>query len=237
MVKATPLADATNTIHGRQLKKGKRAVVPTVKEITAIKDSIYASCEKKRKMLSWAKCPKYTLDPLVDRAMKMMKPKAGEHFVDVGSGTGNIIAHVATRFAMNCTGIELVKCNLDVAREAEDKFRAYRDESNLPQPTITYLEGDLRIRLPEVTADTDILWCSNFLFPLEVNAFILGQLYRLKPGARAFLFRDLVPDKQNVGSTKYFEKTNFHWGPGEVEWTNEPGDLVIYVRTDIPYER
>ena len=227
--------DSVVSISGKQLKRKKQKKIPTVKEITAIKTAVYTVCEKKRKMLGWAKCPKYTLDPLVDRVMKMMNAKAGEHFVDAGCGTGNIIAHVATRFGCDCTGIEIAKWNLDVAKEAESKFRAYRAEASLPQPNVSYIHGDLRVQLPAITTTTDILWCSNFLFPIEVNAFVLGQLYRLKPGARVFMMRDLIPDRENMGATKYFEKTKFQWGAGEVEWTDIPGDLFIYVRTDIPF--
>ena len=236
MVRARLSVSENKSVSGRQLKKDK-CQIPSVKEISLIKSAVYASCEKKRKMLSWAKCPKFTLDPLVDRVMRMMKVKSGEHFVDAGCGIGNIIAHVATRFGCNCTGIEIAKCNLEVAKEAEQKFHSYRSESNLIQPNIKYLEGDIRNQLPTVTNDTDILWCSNFLFPLEINVFLLGQLYQLKPGARVFLMRDLVPDRQNTGKNKYFEKTKFEWGPGEVEWTDTPGDLFMYVRTDIPFSR
>ena len=235
MVRASRLSlDSVTRIGGKQLKKEKNKI-PTVKEISAMKAAVYSACEKKRKMLGWAKCPKYTLDPLIDRVMKMMNAKPSDHFVDAGCGTGNIIAHVATRFGCRCTGIEIAKCNLDVAREAESKFRAFRSESNLHQPTIKYVEGDLRVELPAITSDTDILWCSNFLFPITVNAFMLGQLYRLKPGARVFLMRDLMPDSENTGATEYFEKTKFKWNAGDVEWTDHSGDLFMYVRTNIPF--
>eukprot|EP01060_Flectonema_neradi_P039547 TRINITY_DN8745_c0_g1_i1.p1 TRINITY_DN8745_c0_g1~~TRINITY_DN8745_c0_g1_i1.p1 ORF type:complete len:257 (+),score=54.21 TRINITY_DN8745_c0_g1_i1:51-773(+) len=240
MVRATtlPSTDAVTRLSGKKLKKEKqKGDIPTVKEMSLVKTAVYSSCDKKRKMLGWAKCPKFVLDPLVDRVMKMMNAKPGEKFVDAGCGIGNIIAHVATRFGCDCTGIEIAKHNLEVAKEAEGKFAAYRTEAGLAQPKVDYVEGDLRVELPPIIDDVDILWCSNFLFPIEVNAFLIGQIYRLKPGARVFLMRDLVPDRTNTGLNKYIEKTSFEWGAGDVEWTNEPGDLFMYVRTDVPYSR
>ena len=237
MVKKVFHVKTHDSIHhgGKQLKKASKKKVPTVNEITIIKNEIYASCEKKRKMLGWVKCPKFILDPLVDRIMTMMNATPNDHFVDAGCGIGNIIAHVATRYGCQCTGIEIAECNLNVALEAENKFSAYRQVNNIPEPDISYLKGDLRHHLPQLSPTIDILWCTNLLFPIQLNAFLLGQLYRLRTGSRIFIMSDLVPDRENVGVTKYFEKVKFQWGPGDVEWTNEPGDLFMYTRTDIPY--
>ena len=222
-------------VSGKTLKKVSKSKVPTVEEMAIIKTKVYNSCEKKRKNLSWAKCPKFIMDPLINRIMNMMNASPEDHFVDAGCGIGNVMAHVATRFGCHCTGIELVGCNLDVAIEAESKFAAYRNEYNLTKPKVDYIKGDLRQQLPLLCDTIDILWCTNLLFSLEVDVFLLGQLYRLKPGCRIFLMKDLVVDRHNTGSNRYFEKTKFQWGSGDVEWTNEPGNLFMYIRTDIPY--
>ncbi|KAJ9464061.1 Histone-lysine N-methyltransferase [Diplonema papillatum] len=214
---------------------GKYAL--STEDMAALKAKLYGQCTLKRKSMAWVKCPKFILDPLIDRFMNLANASSDDFFLDIGCGIGNVVQSVATRVGCPCVGIELVKSHYDVAMESAALFHKYREEHQLPQPSIEFIRSDARKVADDYVDTATIVWAANLLFPMEVNVFLINFMMRLRPGTRIFTMTNLIPhDPERNGDsslTKLFEYEDLTWGKGEVEWTDVPGPLYMYTRTDV----
>eukprot|EP01059_Diplonema_ambulator_P036983 TRINITY_DN9561_c0_g1_i2.p1 TRINITY_DN9561_c0_g1~~TRINITY_DN9561_c0_g1_i2.p1 ORF type:complete len:255 (+),score=89.88 TRINITY_DN9561_c0_g1_i2:526-1290(+) len=243
-----PLKNITNTVaapHGRGAKREQaRAPKRTLseayevdaEEMAAVKEEIYGRSQRKRKMFGWAKCPKFILDPLVERMMRMAGATKEDVFLDLGSGIGNVCQSVATMVGCRTVGIELTKENHNVAVDTAEAFHQYRADNQLTPVTTDFIQGDLRVHVPSLYKDATIVWCANLLFPLKLDCFLVYAFREFRPGTRIFVMKDIIlhTDPYHTlqeGGFKYFTFEDFHWGPGDVEWTDLPGNLYMYTRT------
>eukprot|EP01063_Lacrimia_lanifica_P041829 TRINITY_DN9838_c0_g1_i1.p1 TRINITY_DN9838_c0_g1~~TRINITY_DN9838_c0_g1_i1.p1 ORF type:complete len:270 (+),score=103.14 TRINITY_DN9838_c0_g1_i1:66-875(+) len=206
-----------------------------------VKDRLYGRCGRKRKMLHWNRCPKFILDPLIERLCIRANIMPTDTFVDIGSGIGNVVETVATRVGCHAVGLELEKVHHDVAASAKPLFDKYRAEQGLKGTTEFICDNVCNVDEALIT-NADVVWCANKLFPMKVNGYLIDLFKKMKPGARVIVMNDLYlhtrpEDKaQQEEAFRYFEFDDFHWGPGDVEWTDNPGELFMYTRTDYVYE-
>eukprot|EP01063_Lacrimia_lanifica_P019470 TRINITY_DN2677_c0_g1_i1.p2 TRINITY_DN2677_c0_g1~~TRINITY_DN2677_c0_g1_i1.p2 ORF type:complete len:295 (+),score=132.56 TRINITY_DN2677_c0_g1_i1:72-956(+) len=204
-----------------------------------LKQDIYERCGKRRKMLHWAKCPKFILDPLIERMMVLAKVTPQDTFLDIGSGVGNVVESMATRVGCNGVGIEIAKVNHEVAMAAKPLFAEYRSQHGLREAKTEFVCGDIMKMADgmDYINNASVIWCSNKLFPIEVNSYLVNAFKETPPGTRIFVMNNLYNHhrpscKTQAECFKYFKFTDFAWGAGDVEWTNAPGCMYMYTRTD-----
>eukprot|EP01061_Rhynchopus_euleeides_P031099 TRINITY_DN51521_c0_g1_i1.p2 TRINITY_DN51521_c0_g1~~TRINITY_DN51521_c0_g1_i1.p2 ORF type:complete len:322 (+),score=144.12 TRINITY_DN51521_c0_g1_i1:106-966(+) len=212
----------------------------TADQMADLKHDVYTKCARKRKNFGWAKCPKEILDPLIERMMVMARATPDDVFLDIGSGVGNVVETVATRIGCRSIGVELVRENYAVSVEAAPHFAQHRQDTGLANPEcrVEYLLGDVRKHWASLRDDVSIIWMANKFFPMEVDCFLLDAIETLKPGTRIFTMKDLVlhtdPECESQRERcQYYTFEEIRWGADDVEWTQKPGVIHMYTRTDV----
>ena len=206
-------------------------------EMADVKVTMYEKCSKKREIMTWSETSKFLMDPLIESFLLKANVTKDDVFIDVGSGVGNVIESVATRVGCRCIGIEINKHNYEVSVEAAEHFRTYRRANNLPDPEVTYVNGDV-LKNWDVVKEGTVVWCANKLFPMSVDCFMSDAIKDLKPGTRFMTMKDLLVHKDVDNGLQWedaFQWFNFDtvaWGEGGVEWTRETGSVHLYTRTD-----
>ena len=205
-------------------------------KMAEMKRRVYATCGK-RKNGSWAKCPKYINDQLIETMMVMARATPEDVFLDIGSGTGNVVESVATRVGCRSIGVEFVSQNYDIAMAAKPQFETLRKQHGLRNPCVEYHCNDIRKVWDQVCDLPTIIWCSNKLFGIDLDIFLLSVITELKPGTRIFLWKDLVLHTRPENATQralcqYFTFQEYTTQPGDVEWTDKSDTIHLYTRTD-----
>ena len=234
-------AAARDEFAGVRLAGLQTALELTSEEMAAVKAAVYGRCELKRKVMSWAQTSKFMLDPLIERFLLQAKVTKDDVFIDLGSGVGNVVESVATRVGCRCIGIELNEHNYKLSVEAASHFRQFREENQLPNPSVEYVHGDLTKLWDMVVKEGTVVWCSNKLFPTGLDMFMSDGIKDLKPGARMMMMKDLLvhTDRDNglqwEDSFKWFDFDSITWDESDekcVEWSDGPGKVHIYKRTE-----
>lgn len=127
-------------------------------------------------------------------------------FIDIGSGYGKLVSHVAENLNIKSTGIELCEKKHKVAREI-NYWSNKRDLINIEH-------GDI-LENKELLKNANILFANNVLFGLELNNFILNN------------FSGIVYFMNFVENKIYSEKINRKWENIEIEvsWLKKPSKV------------
>eukprot|EP01061_Rhynchopus_euleeides_P040021 TRINITY_DN6873_c0_g1_i4.p1 TRINITY_DN6873_c0_g1~~TRINITY_DN6873_c0_g1_i4.p1 ORF type:complete len:195 (+),score=76.93 TRINITY_DN6873_c0_g1_i4:171-755(+) len=157
-------------------------------------------------------------------------------FLDIGSGIGNVVESVAMRVGCPTIGVEFVEHNYQLSLEAAPHFKDFRKRHGLDGPDPRYILGDIRKVWEGIRHEPTIIWCSNKLFPLELDIWLLRHIQTLPAGTRIMMWKDLVlhtdpesPMQREM--CRYFTFDSIECQPGDLEWTNKPATLQMYTRT------
>eukprot|EP01062_Namystynia_karyoxenos_P057486 TRINITY_DN4854_c0_g1_i6.p1 TRINITY_DN4854_c0_g1~~TRINITY_DN4854_c0_g1_i6.p1 ORF type:complete len:322 (+),score=132.02 TRINITY_DN4854_c0_g1_i6:85-966(+) len=207
--------------------------------MTRAKEDIYARCSLKRQIQPGTreKCSKAMMESSLDQMVRVGRITASDRFLDLGSAVGNVVFSIASRTGCSATGVELIKHNHEVALEALPHMHKYWRDNGMGERKIEFVNSDLRLWLAGRERDYDVVWISNMLFPVEVDAYVINRLRHFKPGTRIFTMKDLLPHyrlerSSQAEDAKWFTFTDLTWPAGGVEWFPGTGEWYMYTRTE-----
>jgi len=113
-----------------------------------------------------------------------MQPEPGEHFYDLGSGTGVAVLTASALFNLgSAVGIEIQHGLHAAALQARDSLAraAPRNVLRTPSDRVRFECGDA---LAAHWQDADLVFCSTTCFTPEMLETFVGGVRQLRPGAR-----------------------------------------------------
>lgn len=156
-------------------------------------------------------------------------------FVDLGSGTGNVVLHAALEIGCESWGCEKMDKPAELAQRQKTEFEARCRMWGLNHGAV-HLEHDNFLenaRIAEVLRRADVLLVNNFAFPPDLNQHLLDMFLDLKEGAQIISLRPFVTanhvitirnvenpvNRLRVTEKQYFSR--------EVSWTDSGGKYYV----------
>ncbi|TGZ83665.1 histone-lysine N-methyltransferase, H3 lysine-79 specific [Ascodesmis nigricans] len=156
-------------------------------------------------------------------------------FIDLGSGTGNVVLHAALETGCESWGCEKMSKPALLAFRQRDEFLARCRMWGVSHGPV-HLEHDTFLEnrnIAEAMKRADVLLVNNFAFEPDLNQKLLDMFLDLKEGAiivslKPFVPKDHVITERNkespVGRLRMVEREYFS---REVSWTDSAGKYYI----------
>ena len=140
---------------------------------------------------------------------KMLKMVNGNNkiFVDLGSGTGNVILHARTVHTKwkKTIGIELSHERHDIAKRAQKRMKGS------PRERTTFIQGDM---MQYSMSEVDIIYISNLCFDEKINRQLGKKLDKeVKDSAIIFASKPIYLTVEHVMKVHKVEQT---WGDDSI---------------------
>lgn len=157
-------------------------------------------------------------------------------FVDLGSGTGNVVLHAALECGCESWGCEKMDKPAQLADRQHKEFVARCRMWGI-NPGRVHLHHDTFLENGEIAAAlkrADVLLVNNFAFEPDLNQKLLDMFLDLKEGAQIFSLKPFVPanhvittrNAENpVNRLRMVEREYFS---REVSWTDSGGKYYVH---------
>lgn len=162
---------------------------------------------------------------------------AGQVFVDLGSGVGNVVLQAALEIGCESWGCEMMENACNLAEAQQEEFNARCILWGL-QPGKVHLErGDFRknARIHKALQRADVVLVNNKAFTPALNDDLVRMFLDLKKGCKVISLKSFVANSKSshnindVGST-ILDVEEHTYPEGYVSWTNAGGDYYIATR-------
>ncbi|KAG0644823.1 histone methylation protein DOT1-domain-containing protein [Tuber brumale] len=159
----------------------------------------------------------------------------GKVFVDLGSGTGNVVLHAALETGCEAYGCEIMKNATRLADRQKVEFTARCRMWGINPGKFRLEKGDFleSARIAEALKRADVVLVNNYVFDSELNQRLLNLFLDLKEGARILSLKPFVPTnhvittrnaENPVSRLRVEEKEYFS---GSVSWTDTGGKYYV----------
>ena len=159
----------------------------------------------------------------------------GKVFVDLGSGTGNVVLHAALETGCEAYGCEIMKNATRLADRQKVEFAARCRMWGINPGKFRLEKGDFleSPRIAEALKRADVVLVNNYVFDSELNQRLLNLFLDLKEGARILSLKPFVPTnhvittrnaENPVSRLRVEEKEYFS---GSVSWTDTGGKYYV----------
>ncbi|KNE69846.1 hypothetical protein AMAG_14375 [Allomyces macrogynus ATCC 38327] len=172
----------------------------------------------------------------VELLIKTLGIKANHTFLDLGSGIGNVVLHVAARTQCHASGIEIQPAAARLAHAQLDEFRARLKYFNRRCGTVDLYEGDMLAHsaIPPLVAKADVIFVNNYVFDPKLNRALVELFLDVQEGAKIVSLKEFAPVEnritpRNVHSVEaLFDVECYEYGPDYVSWTDQPGKWYVH---------
>lgn len=193
--------------------------VETLKEYVAFSSTVYGEL-----------LPKFTTRLFKDANLTMDKV-----FVDLGSGTGNVVLHAALEIGCESWGCEIMPNAIALAQKQHKEFEARCRMWGVNPGEVRLERGDFleNRRIADVLKRADVLLVNNYVFDSSLNQRLLDMFLDLKEGAKILSLKPFVPANHVITSRtagnpvsrlRLEEKEYFS---NSVSWTHAGGKYYI----------
>ncbi|RPB15993.1 DOT1-domain-containing protein [Morchella conica CCBAS932] len=193
--------------------------VDTLKEYVAFSSTVYGEL-----------LPKFTTKLFKDADLTMDKV-----FVDLGSGTGNVVLHAALEIGCESWGCEIMPNAIALAQKQQKEFEARCKMWGVNPGKVRLERGDFleNRRIADILKRTDVLLVNNYVFDSSLNQRLLDMFLDLKEGAKVLSLKPFVPANHVITSRtagnpvsrlRLEEKEYFS---NSVSWTHAGGKYYI----------
>ncbi|KAI8621643.1 histone methylation protein DOT1-domain-containing protein [Chytriomyces sp. MP71] len=155
-------------------------------------------------------------------------------FLDMGSGTGNVVLQVAAQTLARSYGIEQMPNPSQLAGRQAFEFDARCKAYGIPCGRVHVWQGDFLEddECLAVLKEADLVFCNNFVFDAGLNLRILERFLDLKDGAVVVTLKAFGGGNSLVGSNehaleKMFKVKECLFAENGVSWTAEGGKYYI----------
>ncbi|KAJ3356008.1 Nucleosomal histone H3-Lys79 methylase [Allomyces javanicus] len=172
----------------------------------------------------------------VELLIKTLGIKANHTFLDLGSGIGNVVLHVAARTQCHASGIEIQPAAAGLAVAQLDEFRARLKYFNRRCGAVDLFEGDMlaHAAIPPLVSKADVIFVNNYVFDPKLNRALVELFLDVQEGAKIVSLKEFAPVEnritpRNVHSVEaLFDVECFEYGPDYVSWTDQPGKWYVH---------
>ncbi|KAJ1513422.1 Nucleosomal histone H3-Lys79 methylase, partial [Coelomomyces lativittatus] len=173
---------------------------------------------------------------LVEQILTQVTLNPEDVFIDLGSGIGNVVMHVAARTECQAYGIEIQSNVAHLAQAYANEFKSRMRFFNRRMGTLQLLEGDFLTHpsIPKVLAKAKVIFVNNYVFSPELNRSLLDLFLDVNEGTmivslKAFAPPDLRISSRNIHSLEVlFDVKVVEFGTGSVSWTDQGGKFYIH---------
>ncbi|KAL7276306.1 Nucleosomal histone H3-Lys79 methylase [Rhizina undulata] len=175
--------------------------------------------------------PKFTTKIFKDAGLTSDKV-----FVDLGSGTGNVVLHAALEIGCESWGCEIMENAAGLGKKQRKEFEARCRMWGLNPGKIVLILGDFleNARIVDVLKRVDVLLVNNYAFSSTLNQRLLDMFLDLKEGTQIISLKSFVPanhvittrNAENpVNRLRVEEKEYFS---NSVSWTDAGGKYYVH---------
>ncbi|KNE71119.1 hypothetical protein AMAG_20399, partial [Allomyces macrogynus ATCC 38327] len=172
----------------------------------------------------------------VELLIKTLGIKANHTFLDLGSGIGNVVLHVAARTQCHASGIEIQPAAARLAVAQLDEFRARLKYFNRRCGAVDLFEGDMLAHsaIPPLVSKADVIFVNNYVFDPKLNRALVELFLDVQEGAKIVSLKEFAPVEnritpRNVHSVEaLFDVECYEYGPDYVSWTDQPGKWYVH---------
>lgn len=177
-----------------------------------------------------------TRHPIINDIIKMTKLQAGDTFLDLGSGIGNVVLQVSAETRAKSYGIELLEKPASYARLQLSEYRARMLMLGRTIPTVHLRQGDFLEdqRVHKVIQRADVVFVNNYAFESSLNHGLMQLFLGMKEGAtiisfaafRSLDYTIMDYNMNDIASILTVRKTGYR--SGGVSWTASPGEYFVH---------
>ncbi|CAF2063716.1 unnamed protein product [Rotaria magnacalcarata] len=179
-----------------------------------------------------------TSPDLIDSILKTISLTEDQTFIDLGSGVGNVVLHVAA--LANCKhvyGIEYEEVPAAYALAMADEFRSWMRWYGKQYSEFQLEQGDFLIhpKIDERIREADVIFVNNYVFGARVNHELKVKFMNMKDGAKIVSSREFCPEafrlndrtKNDLGAVMYVSKPEEFFG--KVSWSDKSVQYYLHV--------
>ncbi|KAJ3073246.1 Nucleosomal histone H3-Lys79 methylase [Podochytrium sp. JEL0797] len=156
-------------------------------------------------------------------------------FVDMGSGTGNVVLQVAAETMCESVGIEVMENPSRLAFLQQDEFVSRCRMYNVRHGKTEILQGDFLndSRVHPLLLRADVVFVNNYAFDAKLNFRILEQFLDLKEGCVVISLKPFGAGYDDTRRTEnalesMFRVKEFYFGENRVSWMAEGGKYFVH---------
>ncbi|CAF2372692.1 unnamed protein product [Rotaria sp. Silwood2] len=179
-----------------------------------------------------------TSPDLIDSILKLINLTEDQTFIDLGSGVGNVVLHVAA--LANCKhvyGIEYEEIPATYARAMADEFRSWMRWYGKQYSEFQLDQGDFLTHsmIEERIKEADVIFVNNYVFGARVNHELKVKFMNMKDGAKIVSSREFCPEafrlndrtKNDLGAVMHVTKPEEFLG--KVSWSDKSVQYYLHV--------
>ncbi|CAF0952819.1 unnamed protein product [Rotaria sordida] len=179
-----------------------------------------------------------TSPDLIDSILKVINLTEDQTFIDLGSGVGNVVLHVAA--LANCKhvyGIEYEEVPATYACAMADEFRSWMRWYGKQYSEFQLDQGDFLTHsmIDERIKEADVIFVNNYVFGARVNHELKVKFMNMKDGAKIVSSREFCPEafrlndrtKNDLGAVMHVTKPDEFLG--KVSWSDKSVQYYFHV--------
>ncbi|CAF0853489.1 unnamed protein product [Adineta ricciae] len=179
-----------------------------------------------------------TSPDLIDSILKVINLTEEQTFIDLGSGVGNVVLHVAA--LSNCKhvyGIEHEETPATYACAMADEFRFWMRWYGKCYSEFSLERGDFlsHPKIDELIREVDVVFANNYVFGSTVNHGLKVKFMNMKDGAKIVSSREFCPEtfrlndrtKNDLGAVMHVSKPEKLFG--KVSWSDKSVQYYLHV--------
>ncbi|CAF0941917.1 unnamed protein product [Rotaria sp. Silwood1] len=179
-----------------------------------------------------------TSPDLIDSILKIINLTEDQTFIDLGSGVGNVVLHVAALAnCKNVYGIEHEETPATYARAMAEEFRFWMRWYGKRYSEFQLEQGDFLIhpKIDERIKEADVIFANNYVFGSTVNHELKVKFMNMKDGAKIVSSREFCSEtfrlndrtKNDLGAVMHVTKPEEFLG--KVSWSDKCVQYYLHV--------
>eukprot|EP00117_Sycon_ciliatum_P031386 scpid44403/ scgid0941/ Histone-lysine N-methyltransferase, H3 lysine-79 specific; DOT1-like protein; Histone H3-K79 methyltransferase; Lysine N-methyltransferase 4 len=173
---------------------------------------------------------------LVNKIIEKVRIKSTDSFLDLGSGVGNVVLHVAAMVeCKRIMGIEKAERPAAYAKEMEKQFRKWMAWYGKRFTPFTIIAGDFLLdEFQDTITSSSFIFANNFAFGPHVNHQLKERFAQLEEGTRLVSSREFCPinfriTKRNLSDIgTILSVIELESIQGAVSWTDKPVSYYLH---------
>ncbi|CAF2685991.1 unnamed protein product [Rotaria sp. Silwood2] len=179
-----------------------------------------------------------TSPDLIDSILKIINLTEEQTFIDLGSGVGNVVLHIAA--LSNCKhvyGIEHEETPATYARAMAEEFRFWMRWYGKRYSEFQLEQGDFLThpKVDERIKEADVIFANNYVFGSTVNHELKVKFMNMKDGAKIVSSREFCSEtfrlndrtKNDLGAVMHVTKPEEFLG--KVSWSDKCVQYYLHV--------
>ncbi|CAF0992177.1 unnamed protein product [Rotaria sordida] len=179
-----------------------------------------------------------TSPDLIDSILKIINLTEDQTFIDLGSGVGNVVLHIAA--LSNCKhvyGIEHEETPATYACAMADEFRFWMRWYGKRYSEFQLEHGDFltHTKIDERIKEADVIFANNYVFGSTVNHELKVKFMNMKDGAKIVSSREFCSEtfrlndrtKNDLGAVMYVTKPEEFLG--KVSWSDKCVQYYLHI--------